>query len=227
MKAGYGWVIFHLHVPILMRLLGGIQLVMGWSGSSNKASLTRQSPWKVCWEGRVSWSFHQGNLRVLRHFRMVAYGSWEFIPKHLGGDCKTYDLVSEFPEHQFHHILLVTQVTGVSPNSRGGELDYLSMAERVKNVWSSLIYYRVHTKTVQTISKRAFSPGWCGSVDWVLACEPKGCWFDSQSGHMPGLQARFSVGAKWEATTHWCFSPSLSPSPPLSLKINKQTNKIK
>ena len=25
-----------------------------------------------------------------------------------------------------------------------------------------------------------FCPGWCGSVDWVQACEPKGRWFDSQ-----------------------------------------------
>ena len=31
------------------------------------------------------------------------------------------------------------------------------------------------------------NPGWCGSVDWVLACEPNGHQFDSQSGHMPGL----------------------------------------
>ena len=38
-------------------------------------------------------------------------------------------------------------------------------------------------------------PGWCGSVDWVPACEPKGCQFDSQSGHTPGLQARSPVGA--------------------------------
>ena len=30
------------------------------------------------------------------------------------------------------------------------------------------------------------SPCWCVSVDWVLACEPEGRWFDSQSGHMPG-----------------------------------------
>ena len=32
--------------------------------------------------------------------------------------------------------------------------------------------------------------GWCGSVDWVPACEPKGCWFNSQSGHMPGFWAK-------------------------------------
>ena len=36
---------------------------------------------------------------------------------------------------------------------------------------------------------RKHSPGWCDSVDWVLACEPKGCWFESQSGHMPELRA--------------------------------------
>ena len=45
-------------------------------------------------------------------------------------------------------------------------------------------------------------PGWCGSMDSVLAPEPKGCWFDSQSGHMPGLQARTPVGGAQEATTH-------------------------
>ena len=60
------------------------------------------------------------------------------------------------------------------------------------------------------------SPGWCGSVDWVLACEAKGHWFNSQPGHMPGLQSKSPLGGAWVATTHWCFSPSLSPSLPLS-----------
>ena len=41
--------------------------------------------------------------------------------------------------------------------------------------------------------------GWCGSVDWVLACEPKGCQFDSQSGDMLGLWARSSVEGAQEA----------------------------
>ena len=48
-------------------------------------------------------------------------------------------------------------------------------------------------------------PSWCSSVDWAQACERKGCWFNSQSGHMPGLQARSPVGGMQEATTHWCF----------------------
>ena len=59
-------------------------------------------------------------------------------------------------------------------------------------------------------------------MDWAPACEPRGHWFDSWLGHMPGLRARPSVGGVQQATAHWCFSPSLSPSLPLSLKINKK-----
>ena len=73
---------------------------------------------------------------------------------------------------------------------------------------------------------KIFCPGWCGSVDWVLVCEPKGRWFDFQSGHMPGFWAWSLVGDVQEATnqhfSHQCFSPSLSPSLPLSPKLNKQ-----
>ena len=54
-----------------------------------------------------------------------------------------------------------------------------------------------------------------------MGCEPKGHWFDSQSGHRPGSRARSPVEDTWKAITHWCFSPSLSPSLPFSLKINK------
>ena len=32
-----------------------------------------------------------------------------------------------------------------------------------------------------------FLPGWYGSVDWMLVCEPKDYQFNSQSEHMPGL----------------------------------------
>ena len=50
-------------------------------------------------------------------------------------------------------------------------------------------------------------PGWCGSVDWVPACKPNSHQFNSQSGHMPRLQARFLVGGVQEAT-NWCVSPT-------------------
>ena len=86
---------------------------------------------------------------------------------------------------------------------------------RPEVLWAEVLCYSGQRREKQD------SPGWCGSVDWVLTCEPRGHWFDSQSGHMPWLQARSPVGGMWEATTHWCFSPSLSPSLPLSLKINK------
>ena len=67
---------------------------------------------------------------------------------------------------------------------------------------------------------KTFCPGWCSSADWVWACEPKGHWLESQSGHMPVLWAGSPVGGAQEATTQWGVSPSFS-FPPLSLKINK------
>ena len=41
-------------------------------------------------------------------------------------------------------------------------------------------------------------PKWIGR----RPVEPKGGWFDSQSGHMPGLQARYPIGGAQEAVTH-------------------------
>ena len=64
-----------------------------------------------------------------------------------------------------------------------------------------------------------FNPGWCGSMDWVLACESP-VWF-------PVRAHAWVVGqvSSWGQATGnhtLMFSPSLSPSLPLSLKINKQ-----
>ena len=53
----------------------------------------------------------------------------------------------------------------------------------------------------------------------------KGLLVQFPSGYMPGLWARSPIGGAQEATTHRCFSPFLSPSLPLYLKTNKQTNK--
>ena len=52
------------------------------------------------------------------------------------------------------------------------------------------------------ISFNKLPRGWCGSVDWVPDCDPKGCGFNSLSGHMLGLQARSPVWGMQEATTH-------------------------
>ena len=48
--------------------------------------------------------------------------------------------------------------------------------------------------------------GCCGSVDWAPAYEPKGG--HSQSGHRPGLQARYLIRGTQEATD-WCISRTL------------------
>ena len=69
-------------------------------------------------------------------------------------------------------------------------------------------------------TKMLFHSGWCDSVDRVPACERKGHRFGSRSEYILGLQARSPVGGMWGATDQ-CFSPFLSPSLPLSLKISK------
>ena len=38
----------------------------------------------------------------------------------------------------------------------------------------------------QPVKEEYSCPGWCGSVDWVQACKPKGHRYDSQSGHARG-----------------------------------------
>ena len=59
-------------------------------------------------------------------------------------------------------------------------------------------------KHCKTMSKKfclkEFQPGWCGSVDGVLACNSKDRRFDSQSGHTPGLPASSPVRGMQEAT---------------------------
>ena len=68
-------------------------------------------------------------------------------------------------------------------------------------------------------------PGYCGSVDWVPACEPKGHWFNSQSGHMPGLWVGQVPGTgcvrgnQLMYLSHIAVSRPLFLPPPLS--INK------
>ena len=82
---------------------------------------------------------------------------------------------------------------------------------------------------ITTLEHYEACTGWCGSVAWVLACEPKGHWFDSQSGHMPGLQARSPVGGTQQATTHWRFSLFflLSPLSKNKQNLKKKTKKLK
>ena len=85
------------------------------------------------------------------------------------------------------------------------------------SLWARLSYF-LH----KYLTGLNFHPG---SVYWVLACEPKDNWFDSQLGYMPGFWARSPTGDMWEATC-WCISYtsmflSLSFSLPSHLSKNK------
>ena len=56
------------------------------------------------------------------------------------------------------------------------------------------------------------SPGWCGSVDWVPACESK-VWFPVRA-HAWVVGLGPPPGGVWEVTDR-CFSPFLPPFSPL------------
>ena len=73
------------------------------------------------------------------------------------------------------------------------------------------------------ISFKKWTPIALAAVPQWIECRPANqrvAGLISSLGHMPGFQARSQVVGAWEAATHWCFFPPLSPSLPLS-KINK------
>ena len=129
--------------------------------------------------------------------------------------CKIHDILSNVT-----HVLLCVLLGFHNKEPQASEklmfflLKTMSLWDHTVGNWN-LKHHRGLFKT------QAFCPGWCGSVAWVPAFDPKSHWFNSQSRNIPRLQARPPVGGAREATTHWCFSPSLSPSFPFSLKINK------
>ena len=111
------------------------------------------------------------------------------------------------------------QITQHSP-----PLQKMGYADLLKAIFFCATNFRVDDKSQITFLIKIIKthPGWYSSVDWVLAMSPRVAGSISSQGIcLPGLRARAPVGATWEATTRWCFSPSLSPSLLLSLKTNK------
>ena len=103
----------------------------------------------------------------------------------------------------------------------------LNSGKKIHALWLYATAW-MNLKCIILSAIRCTHPGWCGLVDWVPACKPKGHWFNSWSRHMPGWRARCPVGSTQETTTRWLFSPSLSSSLPLSKnKINKVKKKKK
>ena len=98
---------------------------------------------------------------------------------------------------------------------KGGTLLHCQWKWRwVQPLWKAVRRY------VKKFKIESACPGWCGSVDWVLACEPKGYWFDSQSGHMPGLWAQILSGGHMRGN-HTLMFLSLSFSFPSHFSKSK------
>ena len=85
-----------------------------------------------------------------------------------------------------------------------------------------------HIPSEKMVPENHSSPDGYGSVGGATSCKVKCCWFNSLSGHMPGLQVQSLVGKRTiYVFSHICFSPCLSPSLPFSLKINKMFSFLK
>ena len=117
-------------------------------------------------------------------------------------------------KHSIEHIVnnsgirMIHVVPGGSGNARGNALQSTRLsnhdAEHAKLVQNNIErQLQLRNKILKSVKKRNFSPGWCGSVDGVLACEPKGG-FPVRAR----LQARSLVGGVREATDR-CISHAL------------------
>ena len=73
------------------------------------------------------------------------------------------------------------------------------------------------------VNLKLFCPDCCGSVSWTSSHKPKGPQFGSQSGHIPGLRAKFPVGGVQEATN--LFLSHIDVSLPLFLSSFPSKNK--
>ena len=78
----------------------------------------------------------------------------------------------------------------------------IRMLKEITGYCNSIKKTQEEIKVTLSEIKKNLQPGLVWLVDRAPACEPKGCWFNSQSGHTPGLQARSLVGGLREATTH-------------------------
>ena len=84
-------------------------------------------------------------------------------------------------------------------------------------------------RTVHCDFKKSFvaSPAWHGSVGWALSHKEKGCQFESQSEHMPGLHVWSLVGmcmtSNWlMCLSHIDLSLHFFLSSPISLSKKKE-----
>ena len=85
----------------------------------------------------------------------------------------------------------------------------------------SSIHWNLNNRKYGNKIKTFFWPWlvWLSGLSTSLPTERFLVWLPARA--RAWVRARSPVGSVWEATTRWCFSPSLSPSLTLSLKVNK------
>ena len=85
-----------------------------------------------------------------------------------------------------------------------------------------IVYKCEHLNNILLCLKQEYGPEQCGSVTWAMSCKAKRRWLDSWShawveGSVPG-QGVYERQPIDVSVSHQCFSLSLSPSLPISLK---------
>ena len=97
-------------------------------------------------------------------------------------------------------ILFIENVTKSTNKNLLELLKYLTSLQHPKSMYQNQLYFYV---LAMNNLKIILSPDWCGSVGWTSSCKPKGLWFNSWSGHMPGLWTRSPAGG---VNRSMCFS---------------------
>ena len=87
---------------------------------------------------------------------------------------------------------------------------------------NSIINKYIKKKDVITSTKRIAHVSQTGGVSWVLFHKPKGHWFYSQSGHVPGLQVHADQGPYGRQPIDLSLSLFLPPFPSKIKKKKKE-----
>ena len=83
-------------------------------------------------------------------------------------------------------------------------LDIMPKTQSMKQITDKLRFIKIRNFSFakENVQRMRIFSDWCGLVDWVLAFEPKGCRFNSQSGYTPGLPVRSPVRGAQKASSH-------------------------
>ena len=120
--------------------------------------------------------------------------------------------VLKFPHGQIslHHDSVIQLVAFLSTLPFANLRKILYTYDRFINLCiCTLIQHKIRLIS-KDLKERINSPGWCGSVDWVAPGHQRVASLIPSQGTCLGCRPEVPSRGAREATTHWCFSPSLS-----------------